>query len=74
MELNFEPGLCHFSKSDKEPIDFGPVSGVEIVGIFFKHRRVGVGDDDFAEFGADQGAQDVQLEKIWLFEVFGKIF
>ena len=49
MELNSEPGSCSFSKSDKEPIDLGPVSGVEIVGIVLLHCR----EDDFAEFGAN---------------------
>jgi len=54
LELNSEPGLCSFGKLDKEPIDFGPVPGVKIVSVVLKNRRVGMSDDDFAEFGADK--------------------
>ena len=52
-ELNFEPRVRSFSKSDEKLIDFGPAPGVEIVGILFRYCRIGMSYDDLAEFGAD---------------------
>lgn len=62
-----------FCELDKGTINFGPVSGVEIVGIVFVEFRIVISDGDIAKFWTNNRAQDVQFESVWPSQVFGKL-